>query len=135
MAAGAILQGKAYVRRATYLWVLDWRVQSASEVGPGLEGLLPACFPAPAFPERAGPSHAGGCSYPTPLSAPELLVRVRSVDLAPCWAAFQSQEECPVPSPGRAAWGLPSPRPNGFLFKVSSDILITNRGQPLLSGP
>lgn len=31
--------------------------------------------------------------------------------------------------------GLPSPWPNGFLFKVSSDILIANRGQPSLSGP
>lgn len=60
------------------------------------------------------PSHAGPPSWllllpgPAPLLAPELLVRVRSVDPAPCWAAFQSWEECPFAWEG--SLGPPQPR-------------------------
>lgn len=109
---------------------------AAGQVWPWAQGSAGRLLPCPCLP-ALGPQcwRLLCCSSQTPLSAPGLLLRARSVDPAPFWAAFQSPEECPVLLPGRAARGLPGRGPNGSLFKASSDILITNRGQPSLSGP
>lgn len=45
---------------------------------------------------------------PWALGAPRA-PRVRSVDPVPCWAAVQSQKECPVPSPQESSPGPPQP--------------------------
>lgn len=108
---------------------------------PGKCGLCClACLPAPASPHVASAGNAGSSPpwwllpTPPPASQPPGEGGARSVDPA-------LLGRCPEPGglscpfARESSLGPLSPGPNGFLFKVSSDILITNRGQPSLSGP
>lgn len=86
-----------------------WGASCWASLAADWRGCCQACCPAPACPldpmASAGNTATGP---PQALGAPRA-PRVRSVDPVPCWAAVQSQEECPVPSPQESSPGPPQP--------------------------